>query len=64
MIKQIKLLKNFLNQFLFRYQIGLEESMKGNDFSFDYIHLLYFRCYKINLNRGGSYIHCPDWIKN
>ena len=46
-----------------RYQINLE-LMKGSDFVFDYVHLLYYNCYKINLNCGGSYIDCPDWIKN
>ena len=28
------------------------------------IHLLYYKYHKINLNRGGSYIDSPDWIKN
>ena len=30
---------------------------------FDYVQLLYYKCHKINLNRGGSYINSPDWIK-
>ena len=38
--------------------------MKGSDFVFDYVHLLYYKCHKINPNRGGSYIDSPDWIKN
>ena len=38
--------------------------MKGKEFVFDYVHLLYYKCHKINLNRGGSYIKYPDWIKN
>ena len=38
--------------------------MKGSEFVFDYIHLLYCKCHKINLNRGGSYLYSPDWIKN
>ena len=38
--------------------------MKGSDFVFDYAHLLYYKCHKINLNRGGSYIDSCDWIKN
>ena len=46
-----------------RYQINLE-SMKGSEFVFDYVHLLYYKCHKINLNPGGSYIDSPDWIKN
>ena len=36
-----------------RYQINLE-SMKGSEFVFDYFHLLYYKCQKINPNRGGS----------
>ena len=32
--------------------------------AFDCFHLLYYKCYKINLNRGGSYIDSPEWIKN
>ena len=38
--------------------------MKGSDFVFDYVHLLYYKCHKINPNRGGSYIDSPDWIKD
>ena len=39
-----------------KYQIGLELSMKGSDFIFDCVHLLHYKCHKINLNCGGSYI--------
>ena len=38
--------------------------MRGNAFVFDYVKLLYYKCYKTNLNRGGSDIGSPDWIKN
>ena len=38
--------------------------MKGSEFVFDYVHLLYYKCHKINPNRSGSYIDSPDWIKN
>ena len=38
--------------------------MRGSDFVFDYVHLLYYKCHIINFNRGGSYIDSPDWIKN
>ena len=37
--------------------------MKGGDFVFDYVHLLYYKCYKINVNRGVSYIDSPDWTE-
>ena len=38
--------------------------MKGSEFVFDYVHLLYHECHKIQLNDDGSYIDSPDWIKN
>ena len=33
-------LKEFFQSVLSRYQIGFEESMRGIDFIFDYVHLL------------------------
>ena len=47
-----------------RYQSDLETSTKGSDFIFDSVQLLYYKCYKTNLTRGGSYIESPDRIKN
>ena len=35
-----------------------------SEFVFDYVNLLYYKCHKINPNRGGSYIDSSDWIKN
>ena len=37
--------------------------MKGSEFVFDYVQLLYYKCHKINANHDGSYIDSPDWIK-
>ena len=34
--------------------------MKGSEFVFDYVHLMHYKCRKINLNCGGSYIESPD----
>ena len=28
------------------------------------VHLWYYKCYKINPNRGGSSVDSPNWIKN
>ena len=47
---------------LSRYQIWLETPMKGSDFVFDYIYLLYCKCHKTNFNHGRSYIGSPNWI--
>ena len=34
--------------------------MRGSDFIFDCVHLMYYKCNKISSNRGGSYIDSPD----
>ena len=34
--------------------------MKGSEFVFNYVHLLYYKHHKINPNRGGSLIDSPD----
>ena len=52
------------DQLFSRYQIGLETSMRGSDFSFfDSVQLFYYKCHEINCKRGGSFIDSPDWIK-
>ena len=38
--------------------------MKSSEFLFDYIHLLYYKCHKINQNHGGSYVNFSGWIKS
>ena len=46
-----------------RYQNSFQ-SIKGSQFVFDHVHLLYDICHNKNLNRGGWYIDSPDWIKS
>ena len=43
-----------------RYQSNVE-LIRGSEFDFDYVILLYYK-YKINSNGGLSYIDSPDWI--
>ena len=47
-----------------RYQEGLQEKMKGSDFKFDGVNLLYYDFNKTSLNRGGSYSESAKWLKN
>ena len=42
-----------------RYQEGLEESLRENEFIFDSVDLLYYNLQKISLTRGGSYVESP-----
>ena len=46
-------IKELLKSFLQRYQEGLQEKMRGSDFKYDGIHLLYYDFNKISLNRDG-----------
>ena len=38
-------------------------SMKGEDFFFDFINLLHYKSWKINLNHCRSYVVYLTWIK-
>ena len=38
--------------------------MKGSDFEFDGVNFLYYDFNKISINRGGSYIDSPKWLKD
>ena len=48
-----EIIKEGFNSLLQRYQEGLEESMKGSDFVFDFVDGLHYKCRKISLNRVG-----------
>ena len=58
-----EVIKELFDSLKNRYQNNLE-LMKSSQFVFNYVHLLYYKCHKINPNRGGSYIDSLDWIKN
>ena len=57
-------INEFFRSLITRYQGNLETKMRGNEFVFYSVDLLHYILHKINLNRGGSYIVSPDWIKN
>ena len=50
--------------FLQRYLEKLEKSMKGSEFYFDSVDLLYYHLHKISWKRGESYIDSPEWLKD
>ena len=59
-----EVIKELFKSLLQRYQEGLPEKMRGSEFEFDGIHLLYYDFNKISLNKGGSYIEPVKWIKD
>ena len=38
--------------------------MRGSDFIFGCVYLMYCKCHQINPNWSGSYKDSPDWMKN
>ena len=56
-------IEKLFNSLKNRYQNTLQ-LMRDSELVFDYVHLLYYECHKINTNHGESYVDSPDWIKN
>ena len=59
--KADKLSKNFLNHFFLGIKLGWKNKRKV---VIDYVDLLCYKCYKINLSRSKSYIDSPNCIEN
>ena len=59
-----EVIEDLFKSLLQRYQENLEEKMKGSEFSFDGVNAFYYDLNKISLDRGGSHIDSPEWIKN
>ena len=51
-----EIIKKILNSLLHRYQGVLLGSIKGSHFVYDGVDGLFYKCHKISLNSGGSYI--------
>ena len=59
-----EVIKSLFGSFFKIYDLSLQEKMKGPDFTFDGIDSLYYDFNKTSINRGGSYIDSPQWLKN
>ena len=59
-----EIIKELFKSLLQRYQENLQEKMKGSDFAFDGVNYLYYDLNKISINKGGSYIDSPKWLKD
>ena len=47
-----------------KYQKVLDEKLKKSNFIFDSVGALYHKLHKTSLNRGGSDIDSPEWLRN
>ena len=59
-----EIIKELFKCLLQIYQENLQEKMRGSDFVFDGVNFLYHDFNKISINRGGSYIDSPKWLKD
>ena len=59
-----EIIKGIFESFLQKYEEHLQNKMKGSEFAFDGVNFLYHDFNKISLNRGGSYIDSPKWLKD
>ena len=60
-----EIIEELFKSLLQRYQEELvKESMRGSEFMFDSVDVLYYDLNKISLSRGGSYIDSPKWLKD
>ena len=58
-----EIIEGLFASFLQTYEENLQEKMKESDFEFDGVNFLYYDFNKISINRGGSYIDSPKWLK-
>ena len=59
-----EIIEGLFESFLQKYEENLQEKMKGSDSEFDGVNFLYYDFNKISINRGGSYIDSPKWLKD
>ena len=51
--KADEVIEELFDSLIKEYQNGLQKPMRLSDFIFDCVHLLYYKCHKINPNHGG-----------
>ena len=59
-----EIIEKLFESLLQRYQENLSEKMRASDFAFNGVNFMYYDLNKISINRGGSYIDSPKWLKN
>ena len=59
-----EIIKLLFESFLQKYEENLQEKIRGSDFEFDGVNVLYYDFNKTSIYRGGSYIVSPKWLKD
>ena len=45
-----EIIEELFESLLSRYKIGLDMQMRGSNFIFDFVNLIYYKCHKINFD--------------
>ena len=60
-----EVIDRLFNTMLQRFQEAKETSFeRGSEFIFENVDLLHYYFQKVDINRSGSYIDSPDWLKH
>ena len=58
------IIEQLFESLLKKYEENLQNKMRGSEFEFDGVNFLYYDFNKTSINRGGSYIDSPKWLKD
>ena len=58
------IIEQLFESLLKKYEESLQNKMRGSEFEFDGVNFLYYDFNKTSINRGGSYIDSPKWLKD
>ena len=58
------IVEQLFESLLKKYEENLQNKMKGSEFEFDGINFLFYDFDKTSINRGGSNIDSPKWLKD
>ena len=58
------IIEQLFESLLQKYEENLQNKMRGSEFEFDGVNFLYYDFNKTSINRGGSYIDSPKWLKD
>ena len=58
------IIEQIFESLLQKFEENLQNKMRGSEFEFDDVNFLYYNFNKTSINRGGSYIDSPKWLKD
>ena len=58
------IIEQLFESLLKKYEENLQNKMRGSEFEFDGVNFLYYDFNKTSINRSGSYVDSPKWLKD